>query len=54
MTVNNAWDDFCDELRVAGQGLIDDAAPQDPIISKCEYLICEPLRNLGTSRELWN
>ena len=29
MTVNKAWNDFCDDLRDAGQSLIDDAAPQD-------------------------
>ena len=31
MTVNKAWNDFCDDLRDAGQSLIDDAAPQDPL-----------------------
>lgn len=29
VTVNQAWNDFCDDLREAGQGLIDEAAPQD-------------------------
>ncbi len=31
MTVNQAWNDFCDNLRDAGMSLIDEAAPQDPL-----------------------
>lgn len=29
MTVNKTWNDFCDQLRDAGQALIDEAAPKD-------------------------
>lgn len=29
MTVNKAWNSFCDDLRDAGQSLLDEAAPQD-------------------------
>ncbi|QIX26530.1 DUF1214 domain-containing protein [Nocardioides sp. JQ2195] len=31
MATSPMWDDFCDQLREAGQGLLDEAAPQDPL-----------------------
>lgn len=31
MTENRMWDDFCDQLRDAGQGLLDEMSPQDPM-----------------------
>ncbi|TNM50845.1 DUF1214 domain-containing protein [Nocardioides albidus] len=31
MATNRMWDEFCDQLKEAGQALLDDQAPQDPL-----------------------
>ncbi|NKY51319.1 DUF1214 domain-containing protein [Nocardia vermiculata] len=59
MTVNKAWNDFCDELRDAGQALIDEAAPQDPLnqAEGIRYLIrllrCASLNSIENSDPLY-